>query len=285
MFDLSAFTTSDWLVLVAAAFVFGMSKGGLPGISIVAIPWVANLLGSKQSTGFILPMLIFGDFIALAYFRRVASIKDVLRALPWAIVGVLVGWQILRIIPDAKSNKTMDYAVAGIVLFILALQILNKCKKSAPANSGDSSKTENTDATREKPFPVLRYAFSVFMGFLGGVTTMLANAAGPVMSAYFLALKLSKTTFIGTCAWFFFVINIIKAPFMLNEKMITPQSLMVNLYLIPAVLLGVFAGVLVVKRINQNIFEWTIIILAAAGCFKLLGVYQFIFDAIRRVAM
>ena len=111
------------------------------------------------------------------------------------------------------------------------------------------------------------------MGSLGGITTMLANAAGPVMSAYFLALKLSKTTFIGTCAWFFFVINIFKAPFMLHEGMITAQSLKANLLLLPALLLGVFAGVLVVKRINQNIFEWAVIILAAAGCVKLLGIF------------
>jgi len=250
-------------MLVAAAFVLGMSKGGLPGVAVIAIPWVADpeVLGPKQSTGFILPMLIAGDLFALSWFRRAVSARDVLRALPWAVVGVFAGWQILRLIPDDAaddSSRIMKYTVAGIVLFILAMQVVRKIKP--PAAGGDSR--EQSLAGR---------AFSVFMGFLGGITTMLANAAGPVMSAYFLAMKLSKATFLGTCAWFFFVVNWLKFPIMLNEGMITAQSLATNLLLVPVLLLGAFAGILVVRHISRKSFEWVVIALAAAGCVKLLG--------------
>ncbi|MCL1910570.1 MAG: sulfite exporter TauE/SafE family protein [Kiritimatiellaeota bacterium] len=258
MFDFSSFTPAAWAVLVAAAFVQGMSKGGFPGISIIAIPWVASVIDGKQATGFILPMLIAGDLFALLYFRRAVSVRDVLRALPWAVVGVVVGWRILHLIPNG-SSKVMNYTVAGIVLFILAFQVVKKLMPTAPA-----------DDESAKRFSPIKHAFAVFMGFLGGVTTMLANAAGPVMSAYFLAIKLSKATFLGTCAWFFFVVNWMKFPLMLHEGMITAQSLKTNLVLLPAILLGAVTGILVVKRINQKIFEWIIIVLAAAGCVKLI---------------
>ena len=248
-------------MLVAAAFVLGMSKGGLPGAAVVAIPWVADMLGAKQSTGFILPMLIAGVLFALSWFRRAVSARDVLRALPWAVVGVLVGWWILRLMPDDaaadNSTKIMKYTVAGIVLFILSLQVARKLRPLAREDGGAQS--------------FAKRVFSVFMGFLGGVTTMLANAAGPVMSAYFLSMRLPKATFLGTCAWFFFVVNWLKFPIMLNEGMITRQSLATNLLLVPVLLIGAFAGILVVKHISQKSFEWLVIALAATGCFKLLG--------------
>ena len=53
-----------------------------------------------------------------------------------------------------------------------------------------------------------------FLGVLGGMATMLANAAGPIAQFYLLAMKLPKYTFIGTSAWLFLIVNISKVPFM-----------------------------------------------------------------------
>jgi hypothetical protein len=108
------------------------------------------------------------------------------------------------------------------------------------------------------------------MGFLGGVTTMLANAAGPVIGAYLLSLKLSKATFLGTSAWFFFIVNWIKVPFMVQQRMITMDSLRINLYMVPALVAGVAAGIFVASRINQKTFDILVTALAALACLKLL---------------
>jgi Predicted permeases len=263
--EITELTASTWGILAAAAFVMGMSKGGIPGIAVAAIPWVAMTVPGKASTGLILPMLIIGDLFALAWFRRSASIKDVLRALPWAVLGVFAGWWLLGKIPD-DNPKIMNRIVGVIILFILTLQIgkkliaLKKPRDATPANPVRSGANDSPTA----------HIYAMFMGAFGGITTTLANAAGPVMSAYFLGLKLPKATFIGTSAWFFFIINWIKVPIMVKEKMISLESLRVNLYLIPALLLGVFAGIAIVKRINQATFEWVVTIIAALASLKLV---------------
>ena len=57
--------------------------------------------------------------------------------------------------------------------------------------------------------PGIAWPFS----WLAGSTTMIANAAGPVMTIYLLACRLPKFEFVGTAAWFFFAINLLKVPF------------------------------------------------------------------------
>src|SRR6187549_1801306 len=56
-------------------------------------------------------------------------------------------------------------------------------------------------------------SFAWTMGILAGVATMLANAAGPVFAIYLIAVGLPKMEFVGTSAWFFFIINLFKVPF------------------------------------------------------------------------
>ena len=254
--DFSQLHAFQWGLLLFTAFIQGMSKGGIPGLAVMAIPIVAMVVPGKASTGLVLPMLIVGDLFALAYWRRSVSIRDLLRAMPWAVLGVVAGWWLLGRINDAQ----MKPLVGATVLFILAMNLWRK----------RVAQKKTVDPTA-RPVGLLRqHVFPVFMGSLGGVTTMLANAAGPVISAYLLSLKLTKETFLGTSAWFFFIINWVKVPFMIQQQMITPGSLRVNLMLVPALVLGVVVGVLVAKRINQRVFEVLVTTLAAIASLRLL---------------
>lgn len=242
-----------WIILLACAFIQGMSKGGVPGLAILAIPFVAMVVPGKASTGLILPMLIVGDLFALLIWRRSVSGRDLVRALPWAIAGVVVGWRLLDFIPDANMNRVIGI----IVILILVLQVWRKfsAKSDAPAFSGST---------------IGRYGYPAVMGMLGGVTTMLANAAGPIISMYLLSMKLSKETFLGTSAWYFFIVNWVKVPFMVEQGMITSESLKVNVMMLPALVAGVAMGVFVAKRLKERTFEALVIVLAAAACLKLL---------------
>ena len=251
--DVFELQTTDWMLLLFSAFLQGMSKGGVPGLAVMAIPLVAMVIPGKNSTGLVLPMLVIGDLFALAYWRRSVSVRDLLRALPWAVLGVVAGWMLLDRIADAQ----MKPLIGGTVLFILGIHVWRKIrarKNEADGAAGDVG----------RPF------FAAFMGFLGGVTTMLANAAGPVIGAYLLSLKLSKATFLGTSAWFFFIVNWIKVPFMVQQRMITMDSLRINLYMVPALVAGVAAGIFVASRINQKTFDILVTALAALACLKLL---------------
>jgi uncharacterized membrane protein YfcA len=93
------------------------------------------------------------------------------------------------------------------------------------------------------------------MGFVSGVSTMLANAAGPVMTVYLLAQRLEKKEHLGVFCRFFLFINLFKLPFSGSLGLVTGPSLMTNLILLPGVIAGIILGWQILKRIQQNAFE------------------------------
>jgi len=108
------------------------------------------------------------------------------------------------------------------------------------------------------------------MGLFAGFTTMIANAAGPVMALYLLAMRLPKLAFLGTGAAFFLVINWVKVPFIAQLGLINAESLKLNLMLLPAVAVGALLGRPVVERVNQKIFENVVLGLTGLAVLKLL---------------
>ncbi|MCD8202892.1 MAG: sulfite exporter TauE/SafE family protein, partial [Prevotella sp.] len=76
---------SDWGILFFTALLIGMSKSGIQGITLLAVPLMAMTFGAKPSTGIILPILCFADLMAVLYYRRIAEWRYVLKLLPTAI--------------------------------------------------------------------------------------------------------------------------------------------------------------------------------------------------------
>jgi uncharacterized membrane protein YfcA len=110
------------------------------------------------------------------------------------------------------------------------------------------------------------------MGLGAGVTTMLANAAGPVMTVYLLSQRLEKKEHLGVFSRFFLFINLFKAPFSADLGIINPTSLMTNLVLLPAVIIGILLGWQILKRIPQKPFEWLLFVLTLiAAVWLILG--------------
>lgn len=88
---------------------------------------------------------------------------------------------------------------------------------------------------------------------------MLANAAGPVIQLYLMARKIPKMELIGIGARFFLIINLIKVPLNARLALITADSLLENARLLPGVVLGIFGGRWLVRRVPQAAFEWMIV--------------------------
>ncbi|MFC2087717.1 TSUP family transporter, partial [Bacteroidota bacterium] len=114
---------------------------------------------------------------------------------------------------------------------------------------------------------------STTMGVLGGFTTMIGNAAGPVMSIYLLSMRLNKNSFIGTAAWFFFVINIFKVPLhIIFWKTITINTFLLNLLAFPVIVGGVFTGIYIVKIFNEK--NYRILVLASTFITAILLIFK-----------
>jgi len=245
MFDLDA---TGWLVVGFCAFVVGVSKTGIPGLGILHVPLMAMVLPARESTGILLGMLILGDLFAAGYYRHSAQWKHVVRLLPPAFAGIVVGWQAMRFV----TNELLQPIIGVIVLAMLGIHY---------------------GRTRlwgeEAPLPT-QWWFAAALGFVAGVTTMMANAAGPVMVIYLLAMRLPKVAFVGTSAWFFFSVNWLKVPFSAHLNLITSASLQLDLLMLPLIAAGSVAGIFFLQRIPQRAFNSLIQLLAAAAAIKLL---------------
>ncbi|MGF1657264.1 MAG: sulfite exporter TauE/SafE family protein [Verrucomicrobiales bacterium] len=235
---------SAWAVLVFSAWIVGLSKGGAPGVGIVPVLLCAWVFPSLMSTGILLVQLIVADFAAATILRRHASWPQLKHLLPIAVVGVVFGWVLMGQLNDEVFRKLLG----GIILILVGLRLL-----------------QGKQVVQEKN---TRLAWAAGIG--GGMTTMLANAAGPVMSLYFLALGMSKERFVGTAAWFFLVINLVKVPFSLSLGLMPGFSWGLAAVLTPIIVLGVFSGRWLLDALTQNQFEFLALAFALLGGMRLL---------------
>lgn len=244
MFDLSAV---KWTILGIGSFLVGLTKSGIPGLGVLIAPMFAEAIPARASTGALLPLLIVGDIFAVAYYRRHAVWKYLVRLFPFAGAGIIIGYFAMSRITDAQFRPI----IGGITLFMLAVGFWRNVTKG-----------------KDAPIPT-QWWFAALTGLLAGVTTMIANAAGTVMLIYFLSMRLPKTEFIGTSAWYFFVLNVFKVPFSVSLGFITAESLLLNLRLVPLVLVGAVVGILVAKRIPEKVFSVVVQLLALGSAIKL----------------
>jgi uncharacterized protein len=251
------FTSLDWLLAAIAATGIGISKSGLAGVSLVHVIVFAQLFDGQQSTGVVLPMLIVADILAILFYRQHARWDYVLYMMPPALIGIVLGWWVMSVLPANTPAGTSDLykPIIGVVLLLLcSLQIARQLKPNWFQHIPHS------------------WWFAWSLGLMAGFTTMLANAAGPVMALYFLAVSFPKMEFVGTSAWFFLFINLIKVPFSAHLNLISVESLSFNLWLCPCILLGLFSGRWIVQHIPQKIFDACLLAFALiAACRFLLA--------------
>jgi uncharacterized membrane protein YfcA len=240
--------TQQWLYAIMVAACVGFSKSGFGAMAIPGILLMTQVMPARESTGVILPMLILADLFAVHAFRKFTVWRLLVKILPAAVLGVVVGWWLMPLIPAGLFTPVIGW----IILALLLLTILQKCSSQLQEIAADH--------------PAVAWP----LGLLAGVSTMLANAAGPAMTVYLLASRLPKYEFVGTAAWFFFFINLIKVPFSASLGLITPQTLLFNLLLAPAVLIGLFLGKFLLGKINQKAFEWLLISLSLLGALRLV---------------
>lgn len=380
-FDLTA-----WVLACVCGFLVGFAKTGVAGAGILLVTIMAGLFPARQSPGILLPMLVIADVMAVWYYHRHADWRQLLRPMPWAVTGILLGVLFLwgfpkeAMVPSAPASMdstmkdevadmasiastsngdvnvpvtdpsvvshtppasdrttalnlpvssessessdaipsrflsetpamvgvdspaTMDSPTAEVPLTMnmdknnaISLPTMEQGGHSAPASKAVSLRKDQTfrqliggivlaclimqcirdwrlkrKPENEDEVPHASYAFAVVIGILGGFTTMVANAAGPVWTVYLLAIGLPKYAFIGTGAWFFLILNTFKLPFQAWLGNITAASLAFDVVMIPAIVVGAVAGIYLVRKLNQEIFRGLVQIMTFIAALHLL---------------
>lgn len=223
----------QWLIISLAALCIGMSKTGIQGIMLMIVPLMAMAFGAKESTGIILPMLCMADIIAVAYYKRIADWRVVAKLLPTAIIGFFIAIGIDNMVPSTQFRQLMGWTLMLALAVMLWNEVFGKENKW-----------------------MKKWWYAAIFGLLGGFTTMIGNAAGPVMSVYLLSMRKEKVEYIGINAWFFLVINLLKVPlqaFVWDN--INWQTLSLNLLELPVIGIGAIIGIRIVKILPEKAFR------------------------------
>lgn len=246
-----ALSLTQWLLCILAALGVGVAKSGFAGVSLIHVLVMASIFGDKASTGVVLPMLVIGDIGAVLAFKRHAVWRHVARTLPIACIGVAVGTWLMTRIPASAYRPIIGWTVLALVL----VQLWRMWKPALFEHVPHS------------------FAFAATMGMLAGITTMMANAAGPVMGLYFLAVGLPKFQLTGTSAWFFLIINLYKIPFSAWLGLIGKGTLLFNFALAPVILAGLFLGRWLLHHVPQKLFDGLILLFAFVAALMRIGVF------------
>jgi len=244
-------TPADWGLAVVGALGIGVSKAGFSGMSLLHVVLFATIFGARDSTGVILPMLVAADVFAVRAFRQHTQWLYVRRMLPATLVGVVFG----ALLMGRLDDRLFEPLIGWIILILTVLQIVRMLRPEAFAHVPHSP------------------AFAWTMGLAAWITTMLANAAGPIFTLYALAVALPKLALVGTGAWFFFLVNLVKLPFSVALGLIRADTLLVNAVLLPAVFLGNVAGRRLTHLVPQRLFDGMLLTFAAVAALRLIGAF------------
>lgn len=239
---LFTYSLGNWLLILLASFIIGLSKAGLKGIDMMNVTIMAIVFGGKASTGVILPLLCFADIMAVTYYNCHAQWEHFWKLIPWMIIGILIGVYVGKDMDEVIFKRIMAVIILVTIMIVIALEFRKNA--TIPASK----------------------LFAAGMGLVSGFTTMLGNLAGAFSNIYFLAMRMPKNDFIGTTAWIFLVVNLFKLPFQLFYwKNITASTLQTDLFLLPALIAGFWAGVKAVSIIKDDGYRKIVIALTLVG--------------------
>lgn len=235
-------------MVLLSALIVGFSKAGIQGATIPAVAMMAVIFGGKESAGIMLPMLMTGDLVAILKYGRQGNVRDVLRLMPSTIIGILLG----AFLGSLMNDRQFKLMLGIIVLVCLALLLYRNVRR------------------QNIQLPDNRFLHWL-TGSLSGFSSMVGNASGPIFNVYILAQDLQKTTMIGTTAWFFFLMNLLKVPFhVFLWGTITVDTLKFTLLAIPFIGLGAWMGIQVVRHISEQWYRRLILVMTGIAAIRLI---------------
>ena len=241
--------TPTLLVVVGVAvFLYGFSKTAVPGTGVLAGPLLVAALGAAPASGFVMPLLLVGDLFALARYRQHANWPLIVRVIP----GVLVGVGLTALLFWYVDTRTLGRIVGLLILVSVALEVWRRRRPRIPETTGKH-----------------RAAAALF-GTLAGMTTMAANSGGAAMTLYLLNMRVSMLAFMGTFAWFFFILNAIKVPILVGLGFLDGESLRWSLAFSPVVVAGALIGYATFRRMDERVFANVALALSAVASAWLL---------------
>jgi uncharacterized protein len=243
-----------YLVGLPTVFLIALSKGAFGGgLAILGIPLLSLVMSPLDAAIVVAPLVSFMDLFALGSFGpRTWSKRDLFWLMPFLVIGIGLGYFFFtRVDPHLVAAS-----IATVTLLFTAHWFL----------LGRRAKSSHMPVS-----PPL----AILAGTVSGFTTFVAHSGGPPVNMYLLRRGLDKTIYAGTNLAIFTLGNLVKlVPYGILAYA-KPSTLIAAASLAPIVPIGVWTGIYLHRRLEQNrLYFWCYLLLAAAAA-KLL------FDALR----
>lgn len=238
------FGTDFWVIAFIAVALVGLSKAGFGGgVGAIATPLMALIMPVPEAAALLLPILILADQVAVYKYRKRFDAKTIWVALPGAVIGIGLAWFVFDQVQSAENERALKIGIGIVSIAFLVFQL-----------------------TREYIFKRIEgIRMPDWAGFLlgttAGFTSTMAHVGGPPFHIYLIPQKLNRDLFVGTTAWMFWAVNLIKLIPFGFMGLLTIGNLKVTLALMPFVILGVYLGFWLNGRMRQDVFNWVIYIL------------------------
>jgi uncharacterized membrane protein YfcA len=237
-----------WVIAVIAAFLTGVSKGGVPIVGALTVPVLSLVISPVAAAGLMLPVYVISDWFGLYAYRREFDKRVLLIACVSMTIGVGLGWATAKMIPESYVT-----VLVGVISVAFALnQLLRKAVVVAPRRA--------------------EWETGLFWCTIAGFTSFVSHTGGPPYQVWTLPLGLKKAVFAGTSTIAFAYINMIKLVPYYFLGQINLTSLEVALKLAPFAAAAVFFGVWVVKRLPEKLFfqivTWSLLLIGVELIWK-----------------
>lgn len=214
------------LLILIVAYTFRGVTGF--GSGLIAIPLLALFLPLTFVVPFISILDMSASLIHSVHTRKHVAWKIILRAIPFAFLGVAVALFIIKTINTLLLVKALG---VFIILFAIYSLVSPKLKKS------DS------------------HIWPVFAGFFGSFIGTLFGTGGPFYVIYFQLQHLDKTVFRATCAAVFLVDGLIRAVGFTLSGFYTITVLLNLLFALPIMFIALYIGEHLHTNISQRSFQ------------------------------
>lgn len=231
------------ILAIFLSMLVGFAKGGLGGIAIIAVPLLSITMPAKEAIAVMLPLLMVGDAIAVPVYWRKWDARLLWLTLPGGIAGALVGIYLLGLLPDNRLKQVIGVLTLVYVAYKLLAERIKALDYEPPDWSGS------------------------VMGAVAGISSSLANAGGPPLSAWLLLKRVQPTQFVALSAIYFAVVNAVKLPFFIQSGYLRWGPFLSIIWAAPLVPVGVWLGRRFVRWVKPQVYEYAVL-----GALTLTGI-------------
>ncbi|MEP5757996.1 MAG: sulfite exporter TauE/SafE family protein [Litoreibacter sp.] len=239
------FDVTFYALAIPAAFIAGVAKGGFGGgAAFVATAILALVIPPVTALGIMLPLLMIVDAATLRPFWKQWDTRSSVALMVGGLPGIIIGWLLYK----ATNADVLRILIGLISLGFVAFQL-----------------TRSTGLLNIKN-RLFSWKFGISAGVIAGFTSFVSHAGGPPAAMFLLSQGMGKTAYHATTVFAFWVINAMKAVPYAFLGVFTYETMIADLIMAPAALIGAAFGVYAHHVVPERaFFALTYVLLVGTG--------------------